>query len=82
MSIAGEDTDFAYHLGNDGTEVDKRRDMETLYRMLGMGYVGYAPDGLDRIITIYRPFSLGFRQPAGNGVNAKTLRTWIGAGKC
>ncbi len=67
VRIAGENTDFAYYLCNDGTPQDREKDMEKLYLFMGMGYRGFAPDGFDGVITLYRPFSLGIRQ---NGTDA------------
>jgi hypothetical protein len=82
VSIAGEDTDFAYNLCNDGTELDTESDMEALYRLLGTGYVGFAPGDLNGIITVYRPFRLGIRQHFMNGGKGSNLPRWIGAGEC
>jgi hypothetical protein len=62
VRIAGENTDFAYYLCNDGTPQDRERDMEKLYLFMGMGYRGFAPDGFEGVITLYRPFSLGIGQ--------------------
>jgi len=50
--------DFAYYMCDNGTEDDKRKDMDDLLRLVDVGYVAFRerPDG---IITVYRHFALG-----------------------
>ncbi len=72
--------DFAYYMCDNGTEDDKRKDIEDLLRLVDVGYVAFRESREGRI-TVYRPFRLGVML-AGNPGEEYRFNRWACQQEC
>lgn len=59
---AGNDMEFAYYICDNGTEEDRKKDTDNMFKLMDMGYLGFS-DQSSGIMTMYRPFKIGIPQP-------------------
>jgi hypothetical protein len=50
--------DFMYYICGNGTENGRKKDIDNMSVLLGMGYIGFTESVDDRIM-VFRPFGLG-----------------------
>lgn len=69
-----------HYIKSDGTEEDRLRDLERLFRFMEMGYQGFYDTSGDGVF-IYPPFHFGIAQLRGHRVDY-TSGLCLGAGEC